>query len=144
MYYFLSPCVLYNFTNILYFVHVGQPCPSLMIRNGFYNCSGPQITGVICTFECDHGYSLVGPMERTCLSNSKWSGNLSSCETLHCEMLGNPKNGSIILPCGTRLRTVCRITCSPGFYATSPNPVQQCDVTDDNLALWSEVPECAG
>jgi len=130
---------MYTFT-----ICVGQPCPSLMIRNGNYSCSGPQITGAVCTAHCDHGYGLVGSKEHECLSTSDWSGNLSSCDILHCEMLDNPMNGSVILPCGTTLNTVCRIACSAGFYATSSNPIQRCAVTDDNLALWSEVPECAG
>jgi len=124
--------------------NVGQPCQSLMIRNGIHNCTGPQVTGTNCTFQCNHGYGLVGPPERECLSNGVWSGGVSSCEILHCETLLNPENGSIILPCGTRLNTACRIMCSTGFYATSDNPIQQCRVSDENVAFWTEPPECAG
>ena len=123
---------------------IGQPCPSLMIRNGIYNCTGPQVTGTVCTFHCDHGYGLVGPAERECLSNGMWSESVSSCEILHCDELEDPENGTIVLPCFTRLDTACRILCSTGFYTTSNNPIQQCIVTDDNVAVWSEPPECVG
>jgi len=128
----------------LYLFIIGQPCPSLMIRNGLYNCSGPLITGTECTAQCNHGYGLNGSPERECLSNSVWSGNASSCEILHCDVLRDPENGSIVLPCFTRLHTSCRIMCSSGFYTTSENPIQQCIVTDDNVAIWSDPPECAG
>jgi len=128
----------------MFMLIIGQPCLSLMIRNGFYNCTGPQITGTVCALNCDHGYGIVGSEERECLSSSEWSGNVSSCELLHCEELANPENGSVVLPCGTELRTACRIMCSTGFYATSDNPLQQCNVTDENVAIWSEPPECAG
>ena len=124
---------------------IALPCPTLMkLRNGEYICDGAQVTGAVCNFKCEHGYRLVGSDERQCLRTSMWSGNITSCQILHCNELGNPENGSVMLPCPTRLNTTCRILCSPGFYSTSQNLIQQCEVTDENVAVWSEVPECIG
>ena len=131
----------------MFFPHyyLGQSCISLMTpRNGNFTCDGPQITGAVCTFDCNLGYSLAGSQERHCLTNNEWSGNTSSCEILHCDDLNGPENGDVGLPCNTRLRSSCRIVCSSGFYTTSPNPFQECQVTPDNVAVWSEPPQCIG
>ena len=131
----------------MFFLHccLGQSCLSLMTpRNGNLTCDGPQITGTVCTFDCNLGYSLAGSQERHCLTNNEWSGNSSTCEILHCDDLNGPENGDVLLPCNTRLRSSCRIVCSSGFYTTSPNPFQECRVTPDNVAVWSEPPQCIG
>ena len=113
-------------------------------RSGNYTCDGPQITGTMCTFECNLGYNLVGSITRECLPNNEWSGNVSTCEILHCSELDAPENGAVILPCNSELGSNCRISCSAGFYTTSDNPFQQCQVTPDNVAVWSEPPQCIG
>ena len=125
--------------------YVGESCLSLMTpRNGNYTCDGPQITGTICTFECNLGYNLVGSERRECLRNNEWSGNTTSCEILHCEELDGPENGNVILPCGTRLGSICRVDCSSGFYTNITNPFQECQLTPGNVLMWSEPPQCNG
>ena len=47
--------------------------------NGTMNCSG-LVTDASCSFSCDPGYDLVGSRFRTCLSPSKWGGNLTFCK----------------------------------------------------------------
>ena len=113
-------------------------------RGGNYTCDGPQITGTMCTFECNLGYNLAGPITRECLPNNEWSGNVSTCKILSCSELTGSDNSSVDLPCNKRLRSRCRISCSPGFYTTSDNPFQQCIVRSDNVAVWSEPPQCIG
>ena len=113
-------------------------------RNGNLTCDGPQTTGTVCSFDCDHGYNLVGSEERECLTNNEWSGNTSSCEILQCDDLSGPMNGNVLLPCDARLGSSCGIMCSSGFYTTSPNPFQVCQVTPDNDAVWSDPPQCIG
>ena len=135
------------FNILLPFMYVGQSCLSLMTpRNGNYTCGGPQVTGTTCTFECNHGYKLVGSKERECLRSNEWSGNTTSCEILHCDELDSTENSLVVLPCGTRLRTRCMITCISGFYINSSSPFRECQVTPwpDNFAVWSEPPECIG
>ena len=125
--------------------YVGESCLSLMTpRNGNYTCDGPQITGTVCTFECNLGYNLVGSESRECLHNSEWSGNTTSCEVLHCEELDGPENGNVILPCDTRLGSICRVGCSSGFYTNITNSFQECQLTPGNNAIWSEPPQCNG
>ena len=36
--------------------------------------------GVIATYSCDQGYSLVGEENSTCLENRDWSGNEPTCK----------------------------------------------------------------
>ena len=113
-------------------------------RNGNYTCDGLQITGTNCTFDCNLGYNLVGSERRECLRNNEWSGNPTSCEILHCDELTGLENGNIILPCDTRLSSTCRVVCSSGFYTNSTNPFQECEITPNNVAIWSEPPQCIG
>ena len=124
---------------------LGQSCLSLMTpANGNYSCNGSQITGTVCTFECNLGYNLVGSERRECLRNNEWSGTVTSCQILHCEELAGPENGNVVLPCNTRLGSICRVTCSSGFYTNSTNPLQECQVTPENVAVWSEALQCIG
>ena len=126
-------------------IYVGQPCLSLMNpRNGNYNCTGPPITGTVCSLSCNSGYRINGPIERECRSNNLWSGATSFCELLHCSLLGNPEHGSVILPCGTVLGTKCRISCLSGYYINTTNNIQECKLTGENVAEWTESPECIG
>lgn len=113
-------------------------------RYGNLTCDGPQITGATCTFDCSLGYSLAGSQERQCLTSNEWSGNTSSCEILHCNELNGPENGDVVIPCNTRLRSSCQIVCSSGFYTTSLYPFQECHVTPNNTAVWSQPPQCIG
>ena len=113
-------------------------------RNGIYNCSGLQVTGTRCRLKCDRGYKLVGAKERECLSTSKWSQNDSYCEILHCDEPSNPKNGSVVFPCGTKLGTTCRTVCSPGFYTNVTDLTQECKLEGRKAAKWSDPPNCFG
>ena len=98
----------------------------MMPANGNISCDGAQTTGTICNFECEEGYMLNGSPERTCLPTNQWSGNITSCDVLHCERLNNPENGNVILPSDTEFGTVCNVQCSEGYYSDSANPVQVC------------------
>ena len=129
----------------VYLLCLGQSCLSLMQpRNGNFTCDGPQITGTVCSFDCNLGYNLAGSKERECLSNNEWSGNTTTCEILHCDGLNNQENSRVILPCNTRLGTYCKVECSPGFYTNATNRLQKCQLTPNNVAVWSQPPQCIG
>ena len=120
------------------------PCPSLMDpRNGHYSCDGPQVTGAICRLKCNPGYKLVGADKRECLGTSNWSKN-SLCEIKHCDKLNNTVNSSVVLPCATKLGSKCRIVCSEGFYTNLTDLTQECKITSENTAKWSDPPKCIG
>ena len=137
----MSTYILY-----MYYIMLGKYCPLLTKpKNGDYSCSGLQITGTTCRFWCNFGYKRVGPKRLKCMTTSMWSGNISSCEILQCDPLENPENGSVILPCGTKVNTNCSILCSPGFYTTSVAPFQRCEPTEyNNATQWSKPPNCTG
>ena len=79
-----------------------------------------------------------------CLNTSKWSRNDSFCEILYCDILNNPANGSLVLPCGTKFGTTCRTVCSPGFYTNVTDLTQKCKLVAENITEWSEPPKCIG
>ena len=113
-------------------------------RNGNYNCSGPPVTGAVCRLSCNPGYEINGPAERECLHNNMWSGRTSFCDLVHCKQLENPEHGSFVLPCGTVLGTRCRIICLSGYFINSTDTIQNCQLTAENMAEWTEPPECIG
>jgi len=66
----------------------------------FIGCGSPEFTpfgiveysgdalGSIVTYSCQEGYRLVGVVQRTCLDNKTWSGDVPTCVPItHC---GNP------------------------------------------------------
>ena len=124
---------------------IAHHCPPLMKPvNGKYLCNNSIVTGTTCSFQCDDGYRLLGSDQRSCLSGGKWTGSTTSCEILQCPRLDNPDNGTVILPCSTKLNTACRIRCNLGFYTTTPNPFQQCVLQPGNAVAWTAPPLCIG
>ena len=116
----------------------------MMPANGNISCDGNQTTGTTCTFNCIDGYSIRGSAERMCLATNKWSGNLTSCEILHCDELNVPENGLIILPCDTQYGAICNVQCFEGYYTNSSNAVQVCQLNNDSTLNWSDPPICNG
>ena len=55
------------------------------LDSGNIQYSNELLWGSVATYECDHGYNLVGPMNRTCLqvesdsTTGAWSGSTPSC-----------------------------------------------------------------
>ena len=142
----MSSCVTSWYCSLyIYLLCLAQSCLSLMQpRNGNFTCNGPQTTGTVCSFDCNLGYTVAGSENRECLSNNEWSGNATFCEILHCNGISNPENARVVLPCNTRLGSYCRVDCSTGFYTNSTNRLQECQVTPDNMAIWSDAPQCIG
>ena len=124
---------------------VAQPCPTLMMpQNGDIYCNGEHVTDTTCTFQCDVGYGLAGPVNRTCLPNNTWSGETTNCNILLCEELQNPDNGFVILPCGQEYGTICTIECLPEYFTTEEVPVQICNATKAGEVKWTTAPSCQG
>ena len=115
-----------------------------MPQNGNISCDGEHVTDTTCVFECDLGYGLVGPVNRTCLPNNTWSGETTYCNILQCEELQNPKNGIVILPCGQEYGTICNIECVNRYFTTVEAPVQICNVTEKSEVEWTPAPTCQG
>ena len=115
-----------------------------MPQNGIISCDGEHVTDTTCTFGCDIGYGLVGPVNRTCLPNNTWSGETTRCDILLCEVLQNPDNGIVLLPCDQEYGTICNIQCVTGYFTTVEVPVQICNVTETGEVEWTPAPICEG
>ena len=116
----------------------------MMPQNGDISCDGEHVTDTTCMFQCDLGYGLAGPVNRTCLSNNTWSGETTNCNILLCEELQNPDNGFVILPCGQEYGTTCTIECLPGYFTTEKVPIQMCNATKAGEVEWTTTPTCQG
>jgi len=51
----------------------------MLCFNGTTYSTGVGYEGDTCNFTCDTDYVLTGSDTRTCLSNSRWSGNKAMC-----------------------------------------------------------------
>jgi hypothetical protein len=47
----------------------------------------------VTMFECDLGFELIGPRNRTCLANGTWSDYQPECRLVECDSLEEPTNG---------------------------------------------------
>ena len=61
--------------------------------NGNMVCSKKRDFGSVCTINCDSGFDLVGPRQRACGAEGRWSGLPPSCQLIHC----GPLTGKISL-----------------------------------------------
>ena len=52
--------------------------------NGNMVCSKKRDFGSVCTISCDSGFDLVGPRQRACGAEGRWSGLPPSCQLIHC------------------------------------------------------------
>ena len=129
---------------------VGDPCPYMEgPSHGNIQCTGPQVTDVICNYKCNPGYSLVGSNNRTCQSNHTWSGEDTECLPMKCSQLTVPDNALILYPCDNEFQSVCTIACNQGYHVTNMTDEYQwkqtCSLGDMNLTVeWTKAQSCSG
>ncbi|CAN8010379.1 unnamed protein product, partial [Ixodes pacificus] len=86
------------------------------------------------TYVCNEGYHIVGPTQRICQENGRWTSHDPQCEETLCKLLPNVTNGRIVLASGPlRPGAKLDIVCNSGHKFA---PEVAC--TDDGT--WS-VPE---
>ena len=58
-------------------------------------CSKNRNFASICTINCDSGYDLIGPRQRACGAEGRWSGLPPTCELIHCGPTTSPQHGNV-------------------------------------------------
>ncbi|XP_069779037.1 sushi, von Willebrand factor type A, EGF and pentraxin domain-containing protein 1 isoform X2 [Narcine bancroftii] len=114
-------------------VSCGSPS---QIRNGITNGSN-YTYGSVITYDCDSGFFLVGPMQRSCQDNGKWSGEVPQCTPISCGLLSIPDNGNVTGQDYT-FQSQVNYNCKNGYLIKG-------DLTRTCLAngSWSgEMPKC--
>ncbi|XP_073531495.1 CUB and sushi domain-containing protein 1 isoform X2 [Phyllobates terribilis] len=96
-------------------------------------------TKSLLRFSCEMGYTLIGSMERTCLSNGSWSGLQPSCEAVSCGNPGTPANGMIIFSDGILFSSSVIYACWEG-YKTSGLTTRHCTA---NGTWTGSAPDCS-
>lgn len=54
---------------------------SIDIPNGVA-CFDGNTSGSVLSYQCDHGYTLVGSTNQVCLSDGSWSGEAPNCQSV--------------------------------------------------------------
>ena len=106
-------------------------CPE---PNGFYQDN--------CTFICNNGYELRGPLNGTCLANQSWSGGDPICVALNCSTSPPLNNSQLQSSCDTQYQSTCATVCVDGY--TGVGGSYTCVVTDEdtNSVGWNGSTSC--
>ena len=72
------------------------------------------VFGSVATYDCIHGYNLVGVYRRTCQGNGEWSDSSPACEKQQCDSLSDIQDGRVIVLSNT-VGSVARYSCNRGF-----------------------------
>lgn len=133
---------------------IGEPCNLTLVMptNGGMHCTGSQVTGESCHFNCEPGYQLTGSSIRECLANHSWSGIDSSCLPLQCPMLEAPMNAFVVSPCNHTFKSQeCTIICDKEYHVTNKPTnqhhwTQSCIVhtSQSSSVQWSKALSCSG
>ncbi|XP_075718053.1 CUB and sushi domain-containing protein 1 [Rhinoderma darwinii] len=104
------------------------------------SCLGNEFkTKSLLRFSCEMGYTLIGSMERTCLSNGSWTGIQPSCDAVSCGNPGTPANGMIIFSDGILFSSSVIYACWEG-YKTSGLTTRHCTA---NGTWTGSAPDCS-
>ena len=120
-------------------------CPMLSApQNGTISCLSGQVTGSLCSFSCNTGFTLIGSSRRVCRTTTIWSGTPTFCRPLQCVPLEPPENGVILAPCRRDYTSSCSILCTFGYTIDGPT-VQTCVLNSQTATVqWTEPPMCVG
>ena len=89
-----------------------------------------------CSFTCNTGYELTGSTERTCQSNSSWSGSSVSCIIMECSSSSLPMKSLLAESCNSTYQSMCELQCQEGFNGTG-EPSHTCDVlSNGSSVMW--------
>ncbi|XP_003387839.1 PREDICTED: sushi, von Willebrand factor type A, EGF and pentraxin domain-containing protein 1-like isoform X2 [Amphimedon queenslandica] len=92
-------------------------------QNGIVVFSGISV-GDTATYNCKHGFQLIGAGTRLCQANGQWSGEAPTCSSIDCGPLTDPSNGKVTFD-GASVGSSASYTCNEG-YILSGNQRRQC------------------
>jgi len=90
-----------------------------------------------CSFTCNTGYELTGSAQRTCQSDSSWSGSPVSCTIMECPSSSLPMNSMLAESCSSTYQSMCDLQCEEG-YNGSGDQSHVCDVEGASI-MWRSV-----
>ena len=117
-------------------------CPMLNApQNGTISCLSGQVTGSLCSFSCNTGFTLIGSSRRVCRTTTIWSGTPTFCRPLQCFPLEPPENGVILAPCRRDYTSSCSILCTFGYTIDGP-AVQTCVLNSQTATVHGQSHQC--
>ncbi|CBY06819.1 unnamed protein product [Oikopleura dioica] len=84
-------------------------------------CSKNRNFGSICTINCDSGYDLIGPRQRACGAEGRWSGLPPTCELIHCGPTTSPQHGNVTCSMFDQFGSQCQYECNEGYKLVGSN-----------------------
>ncbi|KAM3840194.1 P-selectin-like isoform 7-T7 [Vipera latastei] len=71
-----------------------------------------------CSFRCDKGFTITGPVNLQCLSSGQWTAEVPQCAAVQCQPLNTPVHGNfscIHIHGEFRYQSRCNFKCQEGF-----------------------------
>ncbi|XP_048241821.1 sushi, von Willebrand factor type A, EGF and pentraxin domain-containing protein 1-like isoform X2 [Haliotis rufescens] len=99
---------------IVFSVHTIHCSPLMYPRNGRLHCTNRDISGSVCTFDCDDGHNVDGASSITCVEGT-WSGVEPRCKAVSCGTPPSVTNGQLTCLGDVVYGTYCLMSCNRGF-----------------------------
>ena len=84
-------------------------------------CSKSRNFGSVCTITCDSGFDLLGPRQRACGAEGRWSGLPPNCQLIHCGPLTAPQHGNVSCSLLDQFGSQCNYDCNYGYKLVGSN-----------------------
>ena len=116
-------------------VNTSQTClvPQL-INSGYVAFDGNLEVGSQAWYDCNNEFNLIGPKERTCLSNGKWTGEEPMCAPRNCQAVQSILHGTVI-GLEFSLESSLQFSCDQGYKLVGEE-----SITCTSEGNWSNPP----
>ncbi|XP_076451135.1 uncharacterized protein LOC143287013 [Babylonia areolata] len=115
-----------------------RTCPTFVApAHSQVSCTSGLVEGSECSLACDPGYQLQGNASVRCVSPGVWDSTLPTCHAISCPAPVAPSHGSFQCGWGMEFRSLCTLTCDPG-YGLQGSPSVQCLAN----GTWSAAGTC--
>ncbi|KAL7984743.1 hypothetical protein Chor_003313 [Crotalus horridus] len=79
-----------------------------------------------CSFRCDKGFTITGPVNLQCLSSGQWTAEVPLCAVEQCQSIQPPARGMMdcVNPIGYySYNSTCNFACKVGFELSDSQPL---------------------